>query len=274
MERKYAFYIDVTCMNIELKTYLSGAATFLAASTQVNATVIYTNIDPDTVISASYPDWGEYSLDLNNDSISELHFTINIDPYSGGTYSYYEKISGGKASMVFSHNYSVTTFNYSSVIDSNLNFSYIGWRIFTSALTISNFNDLNGEYAAIRFSINGGLHYGWIRFASGDNWIKIFDYAYESVANAPIKAGQKTGGVNGITSNLANQFNLISNDKTLTIETTELNYDLTITDLTGKNIFNSNNNNGSQTFSIVQKGIFLATLTKDEELHTEKIIIK
>jgi hypothetical protein len=59
-------------------------------------------------------------------------------------------------------------------------------------------NDVENRFLGVSFSLDGETHYGWIRM--NVNLGKILDvraivtgYAYESVANAPIRAGQTSG---------------------------------------------------------------------------------
>lgn len=54
--------------------------------------------------------------------------------------------------------------------------------------------NLNNRYLGLKFKIEGKFHYGWARFSvqAGDGKITgtLTGYAYETVANRPIRAGQ------------------------------------------------------------------------------------
>lgn len=55
-----------------------------------------------------------------------------------------------------------------------------------------------GSYLGFKFAISGEVHYGWARLKVELNSEGYFDvyltgYAYESVANTPITAGQTSG---------------------------------------------------------------------------------
>jgi hypothetical protein len=55
-----------------------------------------------------------------------------------------------------------------------------------------------GSYLGFKFSISGEVHYGWARLkvetnSEGEFTITLTGYAYESVANKPIVAGQTSG---------------------------------------------------------------------------------
>jgi len=63
--------------------------------------------------------------------------------------------------------------------------------------TYGNFCGTSG-YIGVRFLINGNTHYGWIQVDLSSDFITIVDMAYENVADAPILAGQTSGGAVGI----------------------------------------------------------------------------
>ena len=50
-------------------------------------------------------------------------------------------------------------------------------------------------YLGLKFMINGEVHYGWARLNEtcdkGNNSIRLTGYAYETIPNQGIKAGQK-----------------------------------------------------------------------------------
>jgi hypothetical protein len=57
--------------------------------------------------------------------------------------------------------------------------------------------NVNGRYLGLKFVIGGAFHYGWARFdvQSGNGRItaKLTGYAYETIPNKPIIAGQQKG---------------------------------------------------------------------------------
>jgi hypothetical protein len=58
--------------------------------------------------------------------------------------------------------------------------------------------DLNNRYLGLKFKINGSIHYGWARLSVHNAGTKITatltGYAYETVPNRSIQAGQTSGG--------------------------------------------------------------------------------
>lgn len=61
-----------------------------------------------------------------------------------------------------------------------------------------NWMNVNDRYLGLKFVIGGAFHYGWARFdvKSGNGTItaKLTGYAYETIPNKPIIAGQQKGG--------------------------------------------------------------------------------
>lgn len=57
----------------KLKAYSALAGVVAVAPMAVNAQIIYTNVEPDTVVN--FPD-GVYNLDLNNDGIIDFEFHL------------------------------------------------------------------------------------------------------------------------------------------------------------------------------------------------------
>lgn len=61
-------------------------------------------------------------------------------------------------------------------------------------LTIGFFTGLDSGYAGLKFEIDGQTHYGWVRVGApgiGLNGGWLYDYAYETRPNTPIRAGAK-----------------------------------------------------------------------------------
>jgi hypothetical protein len=59
-------------------------------------------------------------------------------------------------------------------------------------------NGVKGRYLGVKFAINGEFHYGWARISfvvtgKGQFYGVLSGYAYETVANQPLKAGQTKG---------------------------------------------------------------------------------
>jgi hypothetical protein len=66
-----------------------------------------------------------------------------------------------------------------------------------------NWANVSNRFLGLSFKINGETHYGWARLSVKDAHLQITavltGYAYETVANQPIKAGQTSGTDVGLT---------------------------------------------------------------------------
>lgn len=182
------------------------AATILAAS-NANAQIIYKDLIPDVVIN---PDQ-VFQIDLNNDSIYEFHISVDtfgIDP------------NGSNGELLFDM-YMTNAFAYngSRLLRNPGNPQHhpvvreLGYGVHVSASASSwdNYGHLASnvetqtseawenieKYVGVKFRFEGvsGIHYGWIRLDvhtinPGDISITIKDWAYNSVKNEPILAGE------------------------------------------------------------------------------------
>jgi hypothetical protein len=83
--------------------------------------------------------------------------------------------------------------------------AFVGYASMASNVTISgeSFSDglwknATNRYLGLKFSINGETHYGWARLtvtAKGSITATLTGYAYETVPNKPIMAGEMSGPV-------------------------------------------------------------------------------
>jgi len=145
-----------------------------------------------------------------------------------------------------------STLNYGNIIDSNLIWSngtdtLINYTRLecTSSDTSGNWRLMTDQYLPVKISITGNNYFGWIRMQmniAGQLFTSfaLQDYAYNSIPNQPILAGQTmTTGV--IENSFASSINLFPNpaDHHLTIDLGSNNkkVHVTITDITGKVIY-------------------------------------
>ena len=145
-------------------------------------------------------------------------------------------------------------------------------------------NNLSDYYLGLRLLQSGQTYYGWVRLrvavSLGGASVIIRDYAYNSIPNQPILAGQTTA--TGVTENsLAASINLYPNPATnhLTIELPNANkkFDLTITDITGKIIY-STTQSETQKIEVSSKdfaeGVYVVQIQSADFIETKKLIIK
>lgn len=162
--------------------------------------IIYTDIEPDFT--------GEnltdiYELDLNNDQV--VDFTLSSSIYDDwGWFGIASNPIAGNSILSVSPWYSYPIpldngqkiFNLEGYTNGE---SYVTWGIFTIGDCFSgesscfiDWKAKGDKYLGLRLIINGKKHYGWARLSitSATQWV-IRDYAYNSIPNSAILAGQK-----------------------------------------------------------------------------------
>lgn len=206
-------------LQIKLYAFTISAMMFL---TNANAQIISTDVNPDIVRSCNYPTCGGgYSIDLNNDSIIDFTLLPKGRGFSCGNCSPRPVASLGTrdSAVIISTAQSWiadTTKGYAlnRPIDSSL-----GWTnalhvladngeicrscsptnpragSFRTTLGLSGpWANVSGKYLALKIQVGTDFYYGWIKLgvsiASYSVSITIMEYAYNSVANQPILAGQ------------------------------------------------------------------------------------
>lgn len=171
-------------------------------------------------------------------------------------------------------NSTLTYVNNSS--SANLIFQGGGLGLHTSILTSGNFINTTNRFIGVHFNIGGSMHFGWIGVdvSAGASKVIIKDFAYESTANTPIKAGD-----NGISTfvaekEVANASVYFANNE-LNIKGISGNYTVSVIDLLGKSIVNTTvSNTVAIQLGSVNNGIYLVQIAKGNALVTKKVYIK
>lgn len=249
-----------TLSNNRLIQYAASAAAFLAVN-NAQATVVYTDLDPDLAIGG---EGGEITIDVNSDGTDDLGFFVysilGTGTYYGIDFTYNVRVAGMSALNGNEILGSVVTYSgYSGVyapilpdgegINSEDNFAEgsgtLGVSVQVSLAGFPYYDyqggvwlDSNMDYMGFRINVDKDRYYGWMRISVADNAgsITIHDYAYENEANKAIFTGQTaTDVVNNpladatIYSNAANVYVTIP-------QSVKGNADITIFDLAGKKV--------------------------------------
>lgn len=192
-----------------LKGYCIAAAAagvgVLASNSSAEAEVVYTPANGHI----AFERWSK--IDFNHDGIPDASFFLSSSNYkvidraltvrptpAGGVIGYkglfFSYASAFGAGAVIGPKGNI--FNESAFLcrteinhyDGSFTFSAGAWR------------NSRGRYLGLKFQINGETHYGWIRLSvSAPRKLEaiITGYAYETVANRPIRAGQTSGESGG-----------------------------------------------------------------------------
>ena len=184
----------------KLIQYSALATAFIATSQDSDAQVVYTDLDPDVMVTSTG------TIDMDNNLSPD--FTVTFMHTSSATVSMdYFGVSGvgGNGVAYFNSTFTFLGSTLSASIVEKLNSGDLvnSSRSFDSAYfcydgTVLGFPIAVGVWAGstnkfmgVKFNISGSDHYGWVRLsvASDCKTVTIHDYAYEATAGTGIMAG-------------------------------------------------------------------------------------
>ena len=184
-----------------LKSYLALTAGFVAISPLAEAQIIYTDINPDSVLTGVE----SFQLDINNDGIFD--FSLKQKIFSWNNIKHYSNsFAGLNSNKVFSGgNTSLCSTWY--YVPKPLNFwddmvTQYRYKIWDNGGRLSidppdpcrrtgMWKGAKDKYLGFQFKINGDFYFGWARMdvdSSGKS-LTLKDYAYYNDAGKPIRAG-------------------------------------------------------------------------------------
>jgi hypothetical protein len=191
-----------------LKSYSLLAGSIISATATVSGQIIYTDIIPDDTVYAAL---NLLPLDLNNDGETDFQFRgynyvnpfVNADGWAILAYAPYG-VEGILVDGLYSGSPGTIASNLVAGAAICPNPGY--WQFsFGEVMRIHENGYIEGafhpgdkdRFAGLRFSLNNqGLYYSWLRMSVADDgsYIILKDYAYNSVLNECIQAGE---GING-----------------------------------------------------------------------------
>ncbi len=143
-------------------------------------------------------------------------------------------------------------------------------------LISGNWIDVADRYLAMKYDIDGNAHYGWLRMDVTDdaNWV-IKDYAYHSVPNAQIAAGQTT--VLGGKEEFLTDVRVFAHNQEISILNLPENSNYTLYSITGQQVKQgiAQRNRHTIEASNLVTGIYILKVEGNEtgKLLTNKIIL-
>jgi hypothetical protein len=202
-----------TQVSNKLRAY-SVVAGSLSLSGSLSAQIIYTDVNPDVVLTYT-GNSGTSSFDVDFDNNGTIDVSLRHYGY-GQTmaYMYYGNPAidlRTSLSLVPSYNFPFTlAINYGDSIKPN-DTDWVGQNTYTSQFISQSFYPgpvlysywagAGDKYLGIKFPNSAGqYHYGWIRMSldpSADSLV-IKDFAYDSVPNQGLTAGQIITGLDPI----------------------------------------------------------------------------
>ncbi|MCT4639284.1 MAG: Ig-like domain-containing protein, partial [Bacteroidales bacterium] len=233
------------------KFYLSIVFVLLLCAGKVHAQIVFTDINPD-VSSTMKEDPGWTSnivpIDFNNDGTEDYNFRWDdwgTDWFMHMTFAgNNEFILKGTATNPFGGRY-IQALDKDAVIDNSGNWGMSFPEPFIGDANDPNFRGLGDKYVGVRFIVGGKKYYGWVLVSFEGKTLTVKEYAYNSVADSPINAGDKGVAGTAVTSvtinGAAGASSITTDDGTLQMSADILPADATnkrvtwsVTETTGK----------------------------------------
>jgi len=296
-------------LETNLKKYSLLAGSITSAISTVNAQIVYTDVNPDTLLN----NHGEtYTLDLDNNGVVEFNLQSLDTAIVSSSYNLQTnlQIVGGAignivagASFISDTSSFPLALSQGDTIDGNdtfvsyplgtsssfgapilglLSYSTIdtitGNTIAQGSLAYGNFIPNQEAFIGVKFDISGNVHYGWLRveMSSDADTIIIKDYAYESTANTAIIAGNTGGGMLSIAEKDNNiTINKIQNTLYIKLDDYNNNSLLNIYDISGREVLKSKLSSINEQISLndFEVGIYLVKVISGDDILSKKIYL-
>jgi hypothetical protein len=207
----------ITLDESKLAQFTAVAGAVIAGS-NVNAQIVYQDINPDVVVNIANPN---YALDFNNDAIPDVGFGVaqisGSTSYSGIQFTYqgtYAGVSAGGGGVQVTPTGSATSTMSSNIAPLNNGALVSGAAMFSSGgilagdITITipllgqtypyqlgEWLGVTDKFLGVKFTAGVNTHFGWVRLdvSAGADAITIKDYAFNATPNGSINAGQMVG---------------------------------------------------------------------------------
>ena len=196
--------------------FLATFTTLILITLALQATIVYTNVDPDATVNPSDPD---YNIDMDNDGTEEFAVQNYVDGVT--VFDIFLACSNNNADVVASDLggglfgidvlSGATSIDPSSVFTGLANPSYPNIR----SETYLDWQGQTLKFIGVKFDIGGNTHYGWIRISlSASDVLVVVDYAYNDIPNTGISAGDMGGGGTGelIADFTASSYNILQGE--------------------------------------------------------------
>lgn len=207
----------ITLDESKLAQFTAVAGAVIAGS-NVNAQIVYQDINPDVVVNIANPN---YALDFNNDAIPDVGFGVaqisGSTSYSGFQFTYQGTYAGvsasgggvqvtptGSATSTMSSN--IAPLNNGALVSGAAMFSSGGILAGDITITIpllgqtypyqlGEWLGVTDKFLGVKFTAGVNTHFGWVRLdvSAGADAITIKDYAFNATPNGSINAGQMVG---------------------------------------------------------------------------------
>ncbi|MFZ1609577.1 MAG: T9SS type A sorting domain-containing protein [Chitinophagales bacterium] len=290
-----------------LKDYSALSISFIAVSASLQGQIIYTDIEPDTILEYS---GGVIAIDIDNDgtydfafknTVFSIYSTLYVTSFryerilAGPAYTPLNLIAGSR--QTYTGSYGGPFYRYfpyaleegAVITPPGLHFQNYGFQrmAWADSIYIGTFINFHGglwfpekieHYIGVRFIDDDSLyHHGWIRCSVIDtgHTLIIHDYAYESQPNHPIAAGSLETYVD--IENNSPLFSIYSFGNTIYyhLPSEDIGSEISIFDLAGRIIYSGNI---TETYSSISPnclpGIYVVRITTSTQSITRKVSLQ
>lgn len=276
-----------------LKAYSLTAGSIVGVLGTTQATIHYTDVNPDTTINFHL---GFYNLDLDG-GIPDFRLKqfLQVTTHSGKPRKLYSigiSILGsfdgviatnGSNAMVVQLNYgdSIGQFqNWPNYITRGLIASY-SYYSSNSINSNGNFSNTQDKYIGVKIGRGGGPHYGWVRLNVGNKakGFTIKGFAYEDVAEKPIKAGEGGPALSVNDPKKSFPVSVYSYGRTIFLNRTKSNSiiaGINIVDMKGQVIYSDVLNGNSKKIDVqhLSSGLYIVAIKQDKAVLRRKVFIE
>ncbi len=277
-------------LNNKLKSYSALAGSVLAVAGSADAQIIYTDVNPDTLMNSTLGSLITYDVDFDNNGITDMSVGTYAYAYGGSNLNYsFNFLSPDAVSAAIGTidaNYSLPTPTPLAsgvfVDPASVNWldttasggtTQFNAATFMGTTLLGTFNTGADAYIGARFLIGANTHYGWIRInVSADcSTTTVKDFAYKAVPNTGLNTGETGLGINEI---LSSTWSAAVNGKNIIVKS-ENDAAVTIIDVTGREIATGNVENGIATIALpdASTGLYLVRMQQGTSTGSKKVIL-
>lgn len=269
-----------TPLNKKLKSYSALAGTLVTAGA-ANAQVMYTDLVPDVTVAVG----GNYTLDLDNNTV--VDFTLVVDNASYGAYVYDYALAAPTAGNAVDSTTTDDLANAHAINDpinatllwnNGAAFGLMGLNLTAPfPYTVGNFDTGTDKYLACKFMIGAATHYGWARvnLNTTSTSMIIKDYGYNATANTSILAGAMPSAIK---ENLEASTVVFASENAINVKLNgTVEGFVTVTDVLGHVVAKVNITNEITQIDLNNStsGIYFTTVTTaDGNTFTKKLFVK
>ena len=274
----------------KLKSYLALTAGFVAISPLADAQIIYTDVNPDSVLT------GTESMQLDIDKDGTFDFKVKLQSYNKPDLKIFSnsfiglnnnQVLSFKEMGMSSYIYEPNLQNFWDDINNGTNNVWkSGGKLLRTGtsngipFTHGLWKDAHDKYLGFRFKITGNYHYGWARLdvdSSGKS-VTLKDYAYNGVAGESIKAGKTKVSLQE--ANPLKNISVFSNGGMISIKATDeqkLTGRIRLTDMNGREVYNcdvKNENNINLNIQLLASGIYIVNIVNEHGILNKKVVVR